>query len=59
MMISISMDRTVCIYNMSNYALLYKYTTIGCYTLSIDYNPLIDVFIFIYLLLLELYNWLW
>lgn len=48
MMVSISMDRTVCIYNMSNYALLYKYTTIGCYTLSIDYNPLIDVFFFYY-----------
>lgn len=48
MMVSISMDRTVCIYNMSNYALLYKYTTIGCYTLSIDYNPLIDVLFIIY-----------
>lgn len=42
------MDRSVCVYNMSNYALLYKYTTIGCYTLSIDFNPIIDVYHIIY-----------
>lgn len=44
MLISVSMDRTICLYNTNNFSLLYKYFTIGSYTLSIDYNSLTDVY---------------